>query len=75
MLATCESPLAVTLMQALPNRLQAHSYSLLELAAEMAQEFDCPLCEILTPLGEALAELAAVHQIKFDGAHKQVMLA
>ncbi len=70
----CESPLAMTLLQRLPDRLSKHSYGILELAQEFAQEFECPLCEILTPIGEALQELEALHQITFDGNRKQVML-
>ena len=75
MLCVCESQLAVTLKDILPNRLKEHPWSILELAQELAQEFDCPLCEILTPMGEALAELIDAHSIKFDGTAKQVMLA
>jgi len=72
---TCESPLAIALLQTLPARLKAHSYSIMELAQELAQDFDCPLCEILTPMGEALSELSAVHCIEFDPAHNRVLLA
>ena len=43
--------------------------------SELAREFDCPLCEILTPMGEALAELTAAHSIKFDAVEKSLMLA
>jgi len=75
MACECESQLAVTLKSRLPGRLQEHSWSILELAQEMAQEFDCPMGEILTPMGEALAELFAAHSIKFDSTEKQVMLA
>jgi hypothetical protein len=75
MTCTCESPLAVTLKGLLSSRLREHSWSLLELAQEMAQEFECPVCEILTPLGEALSELVAAHSIRFDDREKQIMLA
>ncbi|MEO1094123.1 MAG: hypothetical protein AAFX01_04405 [Cyanobacteria bacterium J06638_28] len=71
----CESPLAFSLLQMLPERLQRHSYSILELAQELAQEFECPLCEILTPVSEALVELEAHHQIQFDNQRKQILLA
>ncbi|MGP1383613.1 MAG: hypothetical protein ACTS2F_08640 [Thainema sp.] len=70
----CESPLAVSLTQELPQRLRAHSYSIIDLAQEIAQDFECPLCEILTPMGEALMVLAEQHQIMFDRSRKQVML-
>lgn len=75
MACMCESPLAVTLKRVLPARLQEHPWSLIELAQAMAQEFDCPLCEILTPMGEALADLVAAHSIEFDGTDKRVKLA
>ena len=71
----CESQLAVTLKSVLPRRLQEHPWSILELAQELAQEFDCSLCEILTPMGEALVELMAAHSIKFDAVEKSLMLA
>ncbi|MBE7381404.1 MAG: hypothetical protein F6J95_008345 [Leptolyngbya sp. SIO1E4] len=71
----CESLLALSLVKMLPSRLQDHSYSILELAQELAGEFECPLCEILTPMGEALQTLAALHRVKFDGSQKRVMLA
>lgn len=71
----CESPLAISLLQMLPERLQQHSYSILELAQEFAQEFECPLCEILTPISEALVALEALHQIQFDSQRKQILLA
>ena len=71
----CESQLAATLKNLLPHRLQEHPWRILELAQELAQEFDCSLCEILTPMGEALAELTAAHSIKFDAAEKALTLA
>ena len=71
----CESQLAVTLKNILPCLLQEHPWRILELAKELAREFDCPLCEILTPMGEALAELTAAHSIKFDAVEKSLMLA
>lgn len=74
MVYMCESQLAVALKDRLPKRLREHSWSILELAQEMADEFDCPLCEILTPMGEALAELVAAHSIQFDSYEKQVAL-
>lgn len=70
-----DSPVAISLVQILPERLRAHSYTIIGLAQEIAQEFECPLCEVLTPMGEALMELMRQHQIKFDHAHKQIMLA
>ena len=75
MKCVCESSLALSLVQLLPERLQAHSYTIMGLAQEIAQEFECPLCEILTPMGEALTELAEQHRIKFDRSRKQIMLA
>ncbi len=71
----CESQLALMLRQVLPTRLQAHSYSIIELARELSEEYNCPICEILTPMGEALSELANHHQVVFDAEHKQVALA
>ena len=71
----CESPLAIALKNALPTYLQAHPWQIVELAKVMAQDYDCPLCEILTPLGEALAELVESHAVMFDGSNKQVKLA
>ena len=69
-----ESPLAMSLVQVLPERLKSHSYSMIELAQELAQEFECPVCEILTPMGEALQELVLLHKVDFDRGHKQVVL-
>ena len=71
----CESSLALSLVELLPERLKAHSYSIMGLAQEMSQELECPLCEILTPMGEALVELATLHQIRYDHTQKHVMLA
>ncbi|MEO0826078.1 MAG: hypothetical protein AAFW84_01375 [Cyanobacteria bacterium J06635_15] len=65
----------MALVQVLPERLKAHSYTIIGLAQEIAQEFECPLCEILTPMGEALMALAAEHQVRFDRNRKQIMLA
>ena len=69
-----ESPLATSLVKVLPERLKSHSYSMIELAQELAQEFECPVCEILTPMGEALQELVFLHKVAFDRGHKQVVL-
>jgi hypothetical protein len=62
------------LCQVLPLRLQIHSYTLMDLAKEIAEEFDCPLCEILTPMGEALSALTSRHQVVFDALHNQIAL-
>ncbi|NER79623.1 MAG: hypothetical protein F6K42_08570 [Leptolyngbya sp. SIO1D8] len=70
----CDSPLALSLLQIVPSRLKDHSYSILELAQELAKEFECPLCEILTPMSEALEALAALHQVEFDTRQKRVVL-
>jgi hypothetical protein len=59
----------------LPSRLKERPWSILDLAQAMAQEFDCPPCEISTPMGEALAELMAAHFIQFNRVEKQVILA
>lgn len=75
MKALCESSLAVSLLQELPKRLNGHPYTIVGLAQEIAQESGCPLCEILTPIGEALVELAEQHQIVFDRSQKQLTLA
>lgn len=75
MACICESPLAISLMNMVPTRLKNHSYSIMELAKEMSEEFQCPVCEILTPMGEALLELAEMHQVEFDSSQKRVMLA
>ena len=75
MACICESPLAMSLLQVLPARLKAHPYTIMGLAQEISQEVECPLCEILTPMGEALEELAAQHQIIFDRSQNQIMLA
>lgn len=71
----CESSLAVSLLQELPKRLTTHPYTIVGLAQEIAQESGCPLCEIMTPIGEALMELADQHQIVFDRGQKQLLLA
>ncbi len=70
----CESPLAIALRQELPNRLKAHSYTIIDLAQEIAQDLECPLCEALTPVSEALMELIAQHQVEFDPSCKRVNL-
>ena len=70
-----ESPLAMSLLQVVPERLKAHSYTLVGLAQEIAQELECPLCEVLDPMSEALMELVARHQIRFDHNQKQIVLA
>ena len=75
MKSLCESPLAIALRQDLPKRLKAHSYTIVDLAQEIAEDLECPLCEILTPVGEALMELVAQHQVKFDSVCKQVSLS
>ncbi|MEM9005492.1 MAG: hypothetical protein AAGE59_18450 [Cyanobacteria bacterium P01_F01_bin.86] len=71
---TSESPIAMSLVQVLPSRLNNHSYSIIELAQEMAQEFECPICEILDPMGAALQELIALHTVVFDSGQKRVVL-
>jgi hypothetical protein len=68
----CESPLAIALRQDLPNRLKAHSYTIIDLAKEIAQDLGCPLCEALTPVSEALMDLAAQHKVEFDPSCKQI---
>ena len=70
-----ESSLAHSLVQVLPERLKVQSYTIIGLAKEIAQEFEYPLCEILTPMGEALMELVAQHQIRFDHSRNQIVLA
>lgn len=75
MTCLCESPLAIALKTTLPKYLQDHPWHLLELAAAVAQDYDCPLCEILTPLGEALTDLADSHAVIFDGSNKELKLA
>ncbi|MGF1524868.1 MAG: hypothetical protein ACFBSF_21290 [Leptolyngbyaceae cyanobacterium] len=70
-----KSPLAMSLVQVVPERLKAHSYTIIGLAQEVAQEIECPLCEVLDPMSEALAELVARHQIRFDRSQKQIVLA
>ena len=72
---TNESPLAMSLVKVLPSRLKNHPYTIIELAQEMAQEFECPICEILYPMGAALQELVALHEIVFDSGQKRVVLA
>ncbi|WP_130199538.1 hypothetical protein [Leptolyngbya iicbica] len=70
----CESPLAIALRQELPKRLKAHSYTIIDLAQEIAQDLGCPLCEVLTPVSEALMELVAQHQVEFDPSCRRVIL-
>lgn len=62
----CETSMSLSLLQVLPDRLKNHAYSIVELAQLMAQEFECPLCEVMTPLGEALFELTEQQAISYD---------
>jgi len=71
----CESPLAIAFKSTLPKYLQDHPWHILELAEAVAQDYNCPLCEILTPLGEALTDLADSHAVIFDDGNKELKWA
>jgi hypothetical protein len=67
--------LCASLIQLLPELLRDHPYGIYELAQECARRLNQPLCETMTPLGEALSELAQNGQIIYDRNSNALVLS
>lgn len=64
--------LSNTIRQIVPDLLQEHAYGIYDLAQTCAQQVHAPVCEVLTPLAEALCELASGGRVHYDRQANQV---
>lgn len=70
-----ELNLFASLLQLLPELLRDHPYSIYELAQESAKKLGQPVCEVMTPLAEALHEMCDEGVLCYNRSTKQVILS
>lgn len=69
-----ELNLFASMMQLVPQLLHDHPYGIYELAQESAKQLGQPLCEVITPLSEALHEMVQEGKLTYDRTNKRVVL-
>jgi hypothetical protein len=62
------------IVQILPELLKDHPYGVYELARDLARQLHQPICEVMTPLTEALHEMAKTGELSYNRATNQMTI-